>query len=501
LDFEIVDQDDSNVTVGILAAQDGAFDDTSKWILPHTWVDGTGSKIGTPIATNQVHRLSWNVKPDWPDSTGTLKFEIICHDARRTAPVDLHFLTLPLSDGNLTISRSPLKDSDFESYFKFLLTKDTAGISFENGSIVKLGATPPVGSTQYIFTNAGKEGREGPTWTETNASYVGTNLEGNVSMTSQGIQEWTVPVTGTYVIEAVGARGGKHPSVDKFPGAGAYVRGKFSLNSGDVIKILVGQIGESSSGSTSGGGGGSFVVLDQNNTPLVVAGGGGGLGYGPNAEVVSGGNSETVGLPSWEGIGHGTNGQAGTGSAPGGGFFNDNSNSGKSFLNGGEGYNASIDGGFGGGGGTSNNYKGGGGGGYSGGGGTGGYGGGGGGGGGSFSADTNSTIFSDTNFNTGLVIITKIGNLDVPQNYQVLPLITNALKVTGLGKKIFINQFPNRIATSEEVQKAREAATAGGVNQWTAKRPIQPRNLPNKVNEYGFDTGDHGTRAWWVVQE
>jgi len=58
-----------------------------------------------------------------------------------------------------------------------------------------------------------------------------------------------------------------------------------------------------------------------------------------------------------------------------------------------------------------------------------------------------------------------------------------------------------RLATPDEVNKAREAATAGGVNQWTAIRPIQPRNLPNKVNEYGFDTGDHGNRAWWVVQE
>ena len=58
-----------------------------------------------------------------------------------------------------------------------------------------------------------------------------------------------------------------------------------------------------------------------------------------------------------------------------------------------------------------------------------------------------------------------------------------------------------RFATPEEVQKASEAATASGVNQWTANRPVKPRNLPNKVNEYGFDTGDHGNRAWWVVQE
>ena len=58
-----------------------------------------------------------------------------------------------------------------------------------------------------------------------------------------------------------------------------------------------------------------------------------------------------------------------------------------------------------------------------------------------------------------------------------------------------------RFATAEEVQKAREAATVGGVNRWTANRPVQPRNLPNKVNEYGFDTGDHGERAWWVIEE
>ena len=155
LDFEIIDPDDANATVGILAAQDGAFDDTSKWILPQTWADGTGSKIGTPIATNQVHRVSWNVKPDWPDSTGTLKFEIICHDARRTSPVDLHFITLPLPDGNLTISRSPLKDSDFESYAKFLLTTGQA----ERNATLQRSRNPHT-DRQFFFTNAGKTGRK-----------------------------------------------------------------------------------------------------------------------------------------------------------------------------------------------------------------------------------------------------------------------------------------------------------------------------------------------------
>jgi hypothetical protein len=510
LDFEIIDPDDANATVGILAAQDGAFDDTSKWILPQTWVDGTGSKIGTPITTNQVHRVSWNVKPDWPDSTGALQFEIICHDARRTAPVDLHFLTLPLPDGNLTISRSPLKDSDFENYFKFLLAKGTTGIAFENGTIVQLGATPPAGSTRYKFTNAGKEGREGPTWAEANASYAGTNLAGNVNMTVQGIQEWTVPVTGTYVIEAVGARGG---SQTKSGGAGAYANGRFTLPQGEVVKILVGQAGTDVSNRSVGGGGGTFVVRAEGNSPLVVAGGGGGgpaghKGFdGRSSEDGGHGYKKIFFTPNESSGTGGTNGNGGAGhhsSRGGAGLSGNGSGNAKSFLNGGVGGTGSSDsseGGFGGGGGSSYNDGGGGGGGYSGGGGGGGHGQGSGGGGGSFTSDSNGTLLSGINSQHGKVIITYLpngGNLSLSINKS---LLDHRLCSTVSGNMLLMNSLGYRLATPEEVQKASEAATAGGVNRWTANRPIQPRNLPNKVNEYGFDTGDHGERAWWVVEE
>ena len=126
LDFEIIDSDDTNATVGILAYAE------NERVVPQAWTDGTGSKIGTPIATNQVHRVSWDVKQDWNSSTGSIKFEILCQDGRTNKPVDLHFLTLPFSDGNLTISRSPLKDSDFISYAKYLLAKGDA--HFESSS-------------------------------------------------------------------------------------------------------------------------------------------------------------------------------------------------------------------------------------------------------------------------------------------------------------------------------------------------------------------------------
>ena len=139
----------------------------------------------------------------------------------------------------------------------------------------------------YVFTNLGKEGREGPA----NASgYLGTTLEGQVTLNG-GIQMWQVPYTGTYIIEsrgAAGANGTCHNSNSTSTwhrgGLGAKISGKFWLTHGTLLKILVGQRGMMSISSCysvdndvadGGGGGGSFVAY-VNNTPLIIAGGGGG---------------------------------------------------------------------------------------------------------------------------------------------------------------------------------------------------------------------------------
>ena len=149
LDFEIVDPDDANATIGIIAYAG------SDKLVPQTWVDGTANKIGTPITTNQVHRVSWDVKQDWTNNTGTIKFEILCQDGRTNKPVDLHFLTLPFSDGNMTISRSPLKDSDFQSYAKYLLAKGDA--TFEsNSSLAVTYSGSQVLTSAWGVTTAGR---------------------------------------------------------------------------------------------------------------------------------------------------------------------------------------------------------------------------------------------------------------------------------------------------------------------------------------------------------
>ena len=257
----------------------------------------------------------------------------------------------------------------------------------------------PTSTITYSFTNGGSTGRQGPTQDNVNSSYSGTNLDGIVTVNTRGIQEWIVPASGIYRIEAWGASGGD--GGDKANsgndgnysgGLGAKMSGDFSLSAGEKLYLLVGQQGLSHYNYNGSGGGGSFVAkgtLLTNTTPLLVAGGGGGGGiqYNQNATTSESGlDAKTNNGANSTGGSNGQGGQGGTsqGSGGGGGFFGDGygtayspSYHGKSFRNGGLGGNGNSnlgDGGFGGGGGFHWNHTGGGGGGgYSGGAGGGNY--------------------------------------------------------------------------------------------------------------------------------
>jgi len=132
------------------------------------------------------------------------------------------------------------------------------------------------------FTNASVTGNTGPTQSQVNSAYSNTALEGKVTINTQGIQEWTVPYTMTYTIEAWGAEGGGTDA-----GKGARMKGDFNLTKDEVVKIVVGQMGIQEGSYTrnnrraGGGGGGTYVIKTPfNNTAsiLLIAGGGGGSG-------------------------------------------------------------------------------------------------------------------------------------------------------------------------------------------------------------------------------
>ena len=247
-------------------------------------------------------------------------------------------------------------------------------------------------SQVYNFTTCGSTGQFGPNQATADATYASTNLNGLVTISGQGIQEWVVPFTGTYEIQAVGASGGNSTwSGTVLGGLGSDMTGEFSLTAGQVVRILVGQAGETD--AVGGGGGASFVSIA--GVPQIIGGGGGGASSdqaGVSSVTTQDGTMDGLNLFAGGIAGsggtacmnfNGNNGGAGggfstNGASPNlGGGSESNGYGGLSFLNGGDGGEPGRDdgacsadpyGGFGGGGSaTCNTVGGGGGGGYSGG--------------------------------------------------------------------------------------------------------------------------------------
>ncbi|NOQ70563.1 MAG: T9SS type A sorting domain-containing protein [Crocinitomix sp.] len=307
----------------------------------------------------------------------------------------------------------------------------------------------------HTFTNASAEGRTGPFLVDCVAEYTGGGAAwaGDLlylNMSTQGIQEWTVPATGDYRITSAGAQGGNdtYTSNSEDGGLGTIMEGTFALTEGDILYIMVGQQGENTSVSYAdnaapGGGGGTFVWdPDDTSLPIMASGGGGaGSGYGyagrsstdaedGNNSVSSsnggiggnGGRSNSGGSSYWAGGGAGwlTNGTAGNQPTnylySGGGLYG-RADGGRRPLEGGlggirynDGSDEGGDGGFGGGGGGgSDNMGSGGGGGYSGGGGEKGYRYSGG-GGGSYNSGTDQLNTAAINEGHGYVIIELLCN-------------------------------------------------------------------------------------------
>ncbi len=94
------------------------------------------------------------------------------------------------------------------------------------------GTTPD----QFTFTNCGKTGTTGPSLSQCRTSYGGSLNDGSwwndttnnwLDMTTNGIQKWTVPQSGTYSIEVWGAAGGGSQYTSG--GSGLKIRSEFEI--------------------------------------------------------------------------------------------------------------------------------------------------------------------------------------------------------------------------------------------------------------------------------
>lgn len=193
---------------------------------------------------------------------------------------------------------------------------------------------------QFSFSNCGVSGNIGPTQDVATSCYKDTLT--NVQIVDKGIQKWTVPSSGTYIIEAAGAAGGL--SCTRYSnGKGAVYRSKFNLNKNDILYILVGQQGTFPNNNDWGGpgGGATFIAkkvresdylltVDESYAiPLLIAAGGSGTGdCNSNGSPKDGGDGLCEQAES--AAGKDSQGKAGAGFS-----VNNADGSIKSFLNGG----------------------------------------------------------------------------------------------------------------------------------------------------------------------
>lgn len=170
--------------------------------------------------------------------------------------------------------------------------------------------------SSHTFTNAGTSGRSGPSLSTVRSAYSSTSWANTyLNMSTQGIQEWTVPSTGTYRITCAGAQGGNSRN-GTAGGSGALIVGTFTLTVESILKIVVGQRGVSNpnGGDYYGGAGsgGSFVYTGSiGGSGLLIAAGGGGGGHAGAGNLVS-----TLSQA------HGQSGNNGSSITDAGGFLN-----------------------------------------------------------------------------------------------------------------------------------------------------------------------------------
>lgn len=158
---------------------------------------------------------------------------------------------------------------------------------------INFAPTAAFAATAYSFTNAAATGSAGPTQAQITTAYTGTTLAGGVTISTQGVQQWTVPSTGSYSFEVVGAHGAASTGASNTRGGRSVkITATKTLTAGTVLYIVVGQAGQGNA-SHGGGGGASFVNVGSRDatTNLLVAGGGGGTRTGAS---VNGGDASTA---------------------------------------------------------------------------------------------------------------------------------------------------------------------------------------------------------------
>ena len=140
IDYVVSDPDSTNASTALLAFTDGA-NTLNNVLRLNTFVEGTDSNVGDGIPSDTKMRVTWDAAADWSADFGQVEFEILARANDKL--MDIHYITIPSNgpDPELTISRSPILDSDFLSCWYWLIATNDTAINLVSGKVY--GASGP----------------------------------------------------------------------------------------------------------------------------------------------------------------------------------------------------------------------------------------------------------------------------------------------------------------------------------------------------------------------
>ena len=434
ISYRIHDLDSPQASARLLAFKDGG-GGLDSLIVPKTFVGGAIGKLDDNVSTGQIHTVTWNAGADWNASYGEVEMEVLAKDENNL--LNLHFLNLPGTDANasqLKISRSPVTNADLLDVWLWLVASGLSNAEFIGGMI-----RPPEASAPAGFSPSDISGLK--LWLDA----MDVDGDGQADQIANGteVTSWTDKAGGDH-----NASGGNPPTYSstglnwkpalRFDGSTDWL----SFSEIDDVRTVFWVLSRDQDGTNKY----KFVLGHSNHYHL---------------------------HPGESKIWHPSSDKAIEGSTYLGGNL--------------------IDG-------TQTDFP------------MGSF---------SFSVVTTDNVSAnqlgkDRNFDNhswdgsiAEVLIynqalsdlnrTKVGRYLSEKwgvGYSGNPY-AQGTTTTASGRTYLLNLLNLREASTAEVQRAKEAGTPGGVNLFDPVLQIQPGNRPEKVNEYGFDTG--ASEGFWVV--
>jgi hypothetical protein len=75
--------------------------------------------------------------------------------------------------------------------------------------------------------------------------------------------------------------------------------------------------------------------------------------------------------------------------------------------------------------------------------------------------------------------------------------LASGTNTTATGESYLLNLMNLRKANASEISRAKEGGTPGNINKFEPTFKVGPKETPNKINEYGFETQD--SNGFWVI--